>query len=92
MTLATEILKGLHSSIETPAEYGGVDEETGGEIFVEIHNMQFVEALIAAHQQQYPGSWQEWTVAEKAPEFIAGIKKAIHDKETSPARVLQFCF
>ena len=50
-----------------------------------------VEAIIAAHQRQFPGSWQDWTVGGKSAWLEKIVNRAIKERDTAPERVVSRC-
>lgn len=50
----------------------------------------FVEACIRHHQDQYPGSWQEWNIDKKAKDMASMVRQAIKAKEFYPARAVLY--
>jgi hypothetical protein len=52
---------------------------------------ELVERVIHNHQNQYPGSWQDWTVEAKTPVFIRIMEKARKSRETTAERIVLFC-
>jgi hypothetical protein len=46
-----------------------------------------VEAVVRAHQNNYPGSWRDWEMAEKVPSMVKLMRTARDAKETSPERI-----
>lgn len=50
-----------------------------------------VEAIVSAHQRQFPGSWQDWTVAGKSAWLEKIVNRAIKERDTATERVVSRC-
>jgi hypothetical protein len=58
-----------------------VSDETGDSV-------EHIEAVIRVHQQRFPASWQDWTLAGKTPTLVKIMTQARKDRETAPERIV----
>lgn len=52
-------------------------------------NNEWVDLFVCRHQEQYPGSWQDWDVDSRAEELAELIQSGADDGETTIERILQ---
>ena len=55
-------------------------------------DIETVNLVIHAHQQAYPGSWQEWELAPKTAQMVRLMNAAWKANETAPERIVRLDF
>lgn len=55
---------------------------------IDFFSVEKIEDIIALHQSQYPGGWQEWDEAKKTKSITALLRKAKAKGETGNGRIV----
>ena len=53
-------------------------------------DVEWCAAIIRAHQDRYPGGWQDWKIEDRAKTMAAIIRRAIAAGEQSPERIVLY--
>ena len=73
-----ELAKAIFDELSIPDQYRN---------YIDV---DFIAGCIRQHQDQYPGSWQNWKFDDRKKAMMKMMRDAINKHELSPARIVMF--